>query len=656
MVELIIEGESVDLIPNEVVSLTMSINDLASIESTDGNYSNKFTIPSTSNNNSILGYPSEINFVSGFKPSKARNAKITIDGLDVQIGSIQVEQYNQTSKTFSVSFSSGNTEWIEDISDKNMTDINLDKYSHLYLPSVVAASFNNTSGYIYPFINYGKYDTIGDNNTNIQDWYPAMFTHTLIREMFASSGWKLKGSIFSDPVFLKHIIPFSIRELNQNQLSLNTLGMVYVGANGSVPANTTIVYPFKVNGNTAGSYNPTTGVYTAASTFRAAIQCSFFRNLTALDYIQVRRNGVVVEQQIANAMNIEMDIIIGDLITVTCSKASTTTATTPLELSRNVFIVLPLAGSIEGTNIDMAETMPDMSQEDFIKTIFNQFGIMFTTDSVSRTIHLNKFEDVKNNIPKALDWTNKIDDSRDIEVDYTDIVSDYSKKNTFRYKANEDWKISPNSSRVKSTGGDGSFDIDNDFLGKEDDIFESEFACSQNIPAFSGYANLMYIPRYTSAAVDYDKPDVDPFPRCGICVNDVSISGITSSVVSSININGASGTVNVTSVPYAYFNVPITNMEKVNDIDQSLSFGDKLLPNPKRTLLDSYYEDYIKILNNPRKITVYLLLNERDINNLDYLIPIYLGGELNNYFYVNVIKDYRPMDGGVAKVELILIV
>ena len=66
MVELIIENQSVELYPSEVISLEMAINDMASIESRNGAFSNKFTIPSTSENNRILGYPSELNFVSGF--------------------------------------------------------------------------------------------------------------------------------------------------------------------------------------------------------------------------------------------------------------------------------------------------------------------------------------------------------------------------------------------------------------------------------------------------------------------------------------------------------------------------------------------------------------------------------------------------------------
>ena len=62
----------------------------------------------------------------------------------------------------------------------------------------------------------------------------------------------------------------------------------------------------------------------------------------------------------------------------------------------------------------ISSTLPDMSQEDFISTIFNQFGAVFISDNISKTVYINKFEDIKSNTVNALDWSDKIDLSRDI--------------------------------------------------------------------------------------------------------------------------------------------------------------------------------------------------------------------------------------------------
>ena len=653
MVELIVNNEALDLLPSEVISLTMAVNDLASIESREGNYSNKFKVPATSNNNRILGYPSEINFVSGFKPTRSRDAKITINGLDIQYGSIQVEQYSQTDNEFNVSFFSGNTEWADDISDKVLQQIDLSKYDHLYLPINVSSSFANTSGYIYPFINYGKYETILNNITSIYDWSPAMFTHTLVRELFDASGWKVGGNLFNDPIFQKHIIPFSKQYFQQPEQSVNLLGMSYAAGFGAYAPAAPIIYPFRVTGNIGGDYNGSTGVYTASQTFKAGVYCSFIlTSPVPTDRLQIRKNGIVVYEVFAHSATFVLDVFQGDTITITLNNGGSTTLN---YAKQNKFIILPLAASIEGSNVSMTSTLPEMTQEDFIRTIFNQFGVVFTTDNITKTVYLNTFETIKANISNALDWTDKIDNSRDIDVDYTELVSGYSKVNELKYKENKDKEVNITTVGINPKGGDGSINIDNDFLSKRSDLFESKFTCSENTPCFNGNATAMYIPRFTNPTIDYNEPDVDPSPRCAICVSGVPINEISNNAHSLLFISGASGSISVDNVPYPYFNVPVTSMIKVNDIDQSLSFGENLQPNTKRTLVDTYYEDFNSILNNPRKVTLYLLLNERDINNLDYLTPIYLGGELNSYFFLNKISDYRPMNGGVTKVELVLI-
>ena len=73
---------------------------------------------------------------------------------------------------------------------------------------------------------------------------------------------------------------------------------------------------------------------------------------------------------------------------------------------------------------------------------------------------MNKFSDIKNNISNAIDWTNKLDNSRDIEIDYTELVSDYNKVNTYGYSENKDASLGTWATEVKPFNGNGSFEID----------------------------------------------------------------------------------------------------------------------------------------------------------------------------------------------------
>jgi len=658
MVELIVNNKSLDVYESEVISIVIAINDLASIEKREGNYSNKFKVPSTARNNNIFGYPNELNFVTGFKPTKSRGARIVVNGLDVQVGFIQVEQFNQKDKVFSVSFFSGNTDWLDDISDKILRDIDLDKYNHIWNSTSVADSMGNTEGYIYPFIDYGRYRSVNGFNTDLANWMPAMYTHTLLKEMFNNIGWKMSESVLNDPIFRKHIIPFSLKDVffDDNYLSLLGFGAIDADLPNApgvgTPIAGTVIFSTVTSGNTGGVYNELTGEYTCTSNSNFNI----YSRISAVQFpsgglitLSVGINGITVAT-FGSIVILKIGLEIGDVVGIYINEAA---VLIPSSTRYNKFSVAAISEIVENGVMPMSGTLPDMSQEDFLRTVFNQFGIIFTSDNISKTVFLNSFEDIKNNIKNAIDWTDKLDYSRDLEIDYTDLVSDYSKKNKYGYEENKDFSLL---TPVAPFLGNGSFVIDNDFLSSEDDLFTSEFVASQNVPSFNNRTLLMYIRRYSSEFVPESSPDLDPLPRCSICVNNVTISDLFQGGLASINIVGISSTATVAAVPFTYFDLPLTGLTQIDSINQSLSFGSNIKPKAHETLLDTYYEDYINILNNPRKVTAYFLLNERDVNNLDLLIPIYLGGELNNYFYINKVSDYRPSDSGVTKVELVLIV
>jgi hypothetical protein len=649
MVEIKIDNQSLDLFGEEVISFTFAINDLASIESRNGSYSNQFNIPATANNSAILGYPDKLNFVTGFSPSRARNARILIDGLEVQRGSIQIEQYDDTSKEFSISFFSGNSEWIGDISDLSIRDLDLSVWDHQYTLANISGSFNNTEGYIYPFINYGRLSLIAGNGTEYFDWKPAMYSHTILKQIFIDANWKVEGNLFNDPFFLKHLTLYN-KQTRLSEEAINGLGFASTSAGGfATPGATPIVFDTVTEGNNFGSYDNTTGVYTASETFRANI-ISNINTAIAGDLQEIRRNGSVISSiptGITRDQVLEATILAGDQITITTNVAASLNPTTQR------FQIQPLDEISEGMTFRMNEVLDDISQEEYVKDIFNQFGAVFSTDPISRTVYINKFETIRDNIPNAIDWTSKLDLSRDITTDFTELVSDYGRKNFFRYTQNNDREDAQGKLRTRTNIGDGSFNIDNDFITKEETIFESVFSSSANYLAFNGRTILMYLPIYDDTADDVE--DRELTPRIGVNAGVIPVSDLFTDGTLQINIVGQVSNVLVNEVPYVYFHLEQTGVDAIDNIKQGLSFGNPIFPVWQNNLLDTYYEDYKKILNNPRKLTAYFLLNERDINDIDYLVPRYLGGELNSYFYINQIKDYRPNEAGVSEVELILI-
>ena len=653
MVEIKVENEFLDLFPSETISLSFAINDLAAIESRNGNFSNKFDIPASKKNSKILGYANVLNFSTGFKPTKSRNASILIDGLTVERGVVQVEQFNFKVNTFSISFLGGNTEWIDDIGDKNLVDLDLTNLNHEYTLANITNSFNNTEGYIYPFIQYGRFNNRTSNNTDLEDWKPGIFFSTLLKQIFIDADWKLSGSFLNDTLYNRLILPFSIQKETFGKEFLNGVGVDAVTTVNNILGNTTVVWDDVKEGNDFDVYDNTTGEYTVDRSVKIIIK-SLIDLPGLVSLTQIRVNGIVVASSL-NTVGYNYSASIGDVITVTANTAGI------VDQNKSFFNVSVVDRITEGVEWDMSATLPDVSQSDFVKNIFNQFGCIFSADKISKTVYVNKFEEVKNNISNALDWTEKLDKSREIEVDYVELSSDYAKKNNYKYNENRDSESASNmlTPIVEVSNfniGDGDFEIDNDFIEKEKDIFDSPFSASTTIPAFNSRVNMLYIPRYTDAGVDVKNPDVDPGAR--VCVNAglISVDELFDGAETSIDIQGKNNTSNVTEVPYPYFHLGRTGITQIDSLGQGLSFGDPITPKFQLNLIDEYYGDYISILNNPRRVTAFFNLNERDINNLDFLIPIYIGGDLNSYFYINKISDYRPSENGVTKVELVLIV
>ena len=138
---------------------------------------------------------------------------------------------------------SGNVDWMDEITDKKLRDINLLQYNHVWNTTNVVASFSNTEGYIYPFINYGRFRSLTTNDAHLSGWLPAMYSHTLVRKMFEDVGWKVGGRLFQDVIFKKHIIPFSVKELQLDKERLDLLGFTATLANGTYAGGVPIVYP-----------------------------------------------------------------------------------------------------------------------------------------------------------------------------------------------------------------------------------------------------------------------------------------------------------------------------------------------------------------------------------------------------------------------------
>ncbi len=277
-----------------------------------------------------------------------------------------------------------------------------------------------------------------------------------------------------------------------------------------------------------------------------------------------------------------------------------------------------------GSAIDVAALLPDISQTDFIKLAFQEFGAIVQANNVTQEFRVRQYSEILGNLPKAKNWSDKVDKRRKPRIEYR--FGNYGQNNHLKYKEDDALK-----NRGLSGLGDGSFAIDDTTLPLNVDLFVLPVAATEMIAKLDGLL-IPSIPKIPDIDIvaEPDKPIVmseKVEPRI-LFVETETISG-NSIIFTDGNIVSLLNT-----VPMAWF--------IRSDKDDNLGFDDNVI--------DLNYPDLIAILTNAKKVTQFFLLDQSDISELDHFIPIYVDDH-QHHFYLNLLSNY--INNLPTEVELI---
>ena len=175
VIQLYINGERIDLFDDESVQLTQSIKDVKDIGKVFTEFTKRFTVPASTNNNKIFkhyyNYDIVISDTSGFDARKKQSATIELNHLPFKKGKIKldsVELKNNKPYSYKLTFF-GNTIQLKDIlGEDKLSDIN-------------ELETNITSGDL--FLNFPKYNSSMIYNgirrdPSSNDFIVPLITHT----------------------------------------------------------------------------------------------------------------------------------------------------------------------------------------------------------------------------------------------------------------------------------------------------------------------------------------------------------------------------------------------------------------------------------------------------------------------------------------------
>lgn len=657
--QLYINNQEVSLSDVDLIALNYAINDLTELAKRDTHGSRTIILPPTNTNHEIFGYVFEINGIGEFDTNKRANMLFLTNGLPQMEGFAQLTRYVEFGKDagYHLLLTGGNSDWVTEIGDAELTDLDLSEYDHIWNGANIINSWDNTEGYVYPLIDYGKFGGFTDaTNLQVTDFYPAVFVYTLIKKIFDRIGYTIAGSFFSDVQHRAQILPFASKDFQHSVEWKEERD--FVGSSSSLATYTGGAYLkisfTTITGNVAGYWNNALMrfVATEALTVTFKIDATVSGGASgAVFHIELFKNNAATGTELTFTIpatplpnykmqgDLSITLAVGDYVDIRYGSSSTMVINdiaVTSDISRNY---------VSGALIRVNDFIPKMKQVDLIRSQYQLWALMVDANPQLKTIKKDTYKDFYKK-PDPLfedsynDWSAKLDLTGAIEHIY--LAEGYGKNNLFKWKQEEaDIDIKNymlTSPYPFSTGfGNGSFSIANDFLPKEVVISDLPFASTWMKDSFSGLLHIPNIKRYTQTddlfGIPIYEATENPLPRLLIYAGKTLVNEISS--YSNLTFEGSP----ITEIPYCYF----WKREYGNDLDtfdvnlyfdnENVEFG--------TTVLEKYYPELINIVKKFRLLKCWASLNEIDINSLDFGKPIYLD-YFAAWFTLNKIEDYQP--------------
>ena len=160
MIQMIINGQTLDLFKNEVFALSKAISKLGEFDLRHGDVSIKYKLPITNKNASILGYVTNLNNYNKSVFNRLEG-ELRQDESILSSGYFQVLKINPR-KSIEIRFYGGNSDWFDLINDRdinktyenvlgnpNLKSYDLSFLNHSFTDENIVSSWDKENGYFY---------------------------------------------------------------------------------------------------------------------------------------------------------------------------------------------------------------------------------------------------------------------------------------------------------------------------------------------------------------------------------------------------------------------------------------------------------------------------------------------------------------------------
>lgn len=631
--QIYINEQLIELPNDDTIGLNFQVYSIFNAEGRSGFVSSPIKAPKTRKNNIVFESLSNVNSATVL-PYRKLTAKVVQNGIEIMPNGFAI--IKETSDSYQFNVFSGNVNFFDLIKGLNVNEIDTTSMIHNYTVANVAASFSNTENYIYPIVDWGDGIELLDNSTiqNTDALLPCLFLKTFLEKSAHDQSYSLTGTFIDSDAYDRLLITpnqwgYTEDFVNSNNgyagdstpiaqtdVTIDSL----LSASGTEDFTIPFVYTTFTKATFTGtSFTPAQDIYgTLRFYVKANFNCNPIGNLVNID-INIKEDGVVIANfniaRISNfAISFNQTISTGQMYISSSSVYSVDVEVSCQRDSSNDYL-FRYTWHESSFSLSMSKDIPygaeinpsfayDWQQVDVWKDTMNMYCLVMQTNEVTKTIHLNYLNDITTNIKNARNWSDKIVKGG-VKVSYD--VGGYAQRNYIKYAEDED---------VSAGKGDGYFDIDDENLIAEKDLFRLKAAAVEDgLRVYNNHTPTIPFQTYVGSSFDKKKTRFLLLDKTSF---NLDLKNTVNSDVAS-----------VTNVPFCYF-------EKSGKND-NLDF---------QSLIDTNYSTLTAMFDKYKRVVCQAKLTELDVLDFDFTIPIYVeyndgNTSFSGNYYVNKISNFK---------------
>lgn len=472
------------------------------VSTTNGDFSYSFDIPKTKKN---IGIISAYTTDNSSKPWNARiPASIISDsGHEIYSGFIRIENDSHTSKVFSASFFSGNSNWFDLLNLPIRNSFTWKQYDLNFTTNNIRDSWTSTyrGAITFPILDRGGLGTRGSASWWLDDFQPFIYVRDVVQTITNQSGVKITGELLKDPRYNALITSNNGRSGIEQRIEDRSIKV-----SKSTPQSASSTTYTKITfDNTGGifynspnlNWDTTQNRYIVDADLREwRININFNMSRKSWYLIQIRVNGTaIVTKRFSNTSLIvysrtftEADVTLnaGDYVEVWFSMLSSIFSNGSV-LTSSYLIIEP----IKFKKVYADQLLPDQTASEFLANIFRLFNCLVTFNPKSKELKTQFFENILRQ--PELDISSYVIIDND---NFEEFTSDYFKRNFLVWQDQENTDTDDYNQTNDIPFGGGLINIDNDFLDDFGNMVELDFtAAFQKDYDFLGASmpNLKYV-------------------------------------------------------------------------------------------------------------------------------------------------------------------